>query len=272
MIPIEQAVAWLSFMIATTIFAYRMRVIDRFGAVAAIPMGFIILYFGSVLWFLVLLIFFVTASLFTKYKYKQKQKMGLSEGNDGARGWKSVIANGGPAAAFAILYYLSHNNPVFTLSFTGSLSFALSDTVATEVGLLSKAKPRSILTGKEINTGQSGGVTVRGEIAALTGSILIGTVSGLLLSEGILLQILVILPAAITAGMIATNIDSIFGATIQAKYRCINCKKCLEKRAIHCNVFTIQERGIPLIDNNVVNLLAAIIGAAISASFIIIYY
>lgn len=272
MIPIEQAVAWLSFMIATTIFAYRMRVIDRFGAVAAIPMGFIILYFGSVLWFLVLLIFFVTASLFTKYKYKQKQKMGLSEGNDGARGWKSVIANGGPAAAFAILYYLSHNNPVFTLSFTGSLSFALSDTVATEVGLLSKAKPRSILTGKEINIGQSGGVTVRGEIAALTGSILIGTVSGLLLSEGILLQILVILPAAITAGTIATNIDSIFGATIQAKYRCINCKKCLEKRAIHCNVFTIQERGIPLIDNNVVNLLAAIIGAAISASFIIIYY
>lgn len=272
MIPIEQAVAWLSFMIATTIFAYRMRVIDRFGAVAAIPMGFIILYFGSVLWFLVLLIFFVTASLFTKYKYKQKQKMGLSEGNDGARGWKSVIANGGPAAAFAILYYLSHNNPVFTLSFTGSLSFALSDTVATEVGLLSKAKPRSILTGKEINTGQSGGVTVRGEIAALTGSILIGTVSGLLLSEGIMLQILVILPAAITAGTIATNIDSIFGATIQAKYRCINCKKCLEKRAIHCNVFTIQERGIPLIDNNVVNLLAAIIGAAISASFIIIYY
>lgn len=272
MIPIEQAVAWLSFMIATTIFAYRMRVIDRFGAVAAIPMGFVILYFGSVLWFLVLLIFFVTASLFTKYKYKQKQKMGLSEGNDGARGWKSVIANGGPAAAFAILYYLSHNNPVFTLSFTGSLSFALSDTVATEVGLLSKAKPRSILTGKEINTGQSGGVTVRGEIAALTGSILIGTVCGLLLSEGILLQILVILPAAITAGTIATNIDSIFGATIQAKYRCINCKKCLEKRAMHCNVFTIQERGIPLIDNNVVNLLAAIIGAAISASFIIIYY
>ncbi|HEY6164506.1 MAG TPA: DUF92 domain-containing protein [Nitrososphaeraceae archaeon] len=271
MLPLEQTVVWFSFMIATTIFAYRMRVIDRFGAIAAVPMGFVILYFGSVLWFFVLLIFFIIASIFTKYKYKQKQKMGLSEGNSGARGWKSVIANGGPAAAFAILYYLSHNNPVFTLSFTGSLSFALSDTIATEVGLLSKAKPRSILTGKEIDTGQSGGVTVRGEIAALTGSLLIGTVCWLLLSEGILLQIRVILPAAITAGMLATNIDSIFGATIQAKYRCTNCKKCLEKRAMHCNIFTIQESGISLIDNNVVNLLAAIIGAVISASFIIYY-
>jgi uncharacterized membrane protein len=71
--------------------------------------------------------------------------------------------------------------------------------------------------------------------------------------------------------MLATNIDSIFGATIQAKYRCTNCKKCLEKRAMHCNIFTIQESGISLIDNNVVNLLAAIIGAVISASFIIYY-
>jgi uncharacterized protein (TIGR00297 family) len=272
MFPIEQAVAWLSFMIVTTVFAYRMRVIDRWGAIAAAPMGFVILYFGSILWFFVLLIFFVTASLFTKYKYKQKQKMGLSEGNSGARGWKSVIANGGPAAALAILYYLSHNNPVFTLSFTGSLSFALSDTVATEVGLLSKTKPRSILNWKEINIGQSGGVTVTGEIAALTGSFLIGTVCALLLSEGMLLHIRVILPAAITGGMIATNIDSILGATIQAKYTCRNCKKCLEKKTIHCNILTIQEKGISSVDNNVVNLLAAIIGAAISASFIIIYY
>src|SRR5919198_679888 len=111
MLPIEQAVTWLSFMIATTVFAYRMRVIDRWGAISAVPMGFVILYFGSILWFFVLLIFFVTASLFTKYKYKQKQDMELAEDNGGARSWKSVVANGAPAAAFAIMYYLSHNNP-----------------------------------------------------------------------------------------------------------------------------------------------------------------
>ena len=69
-------------------------------------MGFVILYFGSVLWFFVLLIFFIIASIFTKYKYKQKQKMGLSEGNSGARGWKSVIANGGPADSICYLVLL----------------------------------------------------------------------------------------------------------------------------------------------------------------------
>jgi len=157
-------------------------------------------------------------------------------------------------------------------SFIGSLSFALSDTIATEVGLLSKAKPRSILTGKEIDTGQSGGVTIQGEIAALTGSLLIGIMCGLLIPKDILLYMHVILPAAVTGGMISTNIDSIFGATIQAKYRCETCRKYLEKRAMHCNFLTVQEKGISLVDNNVVNLLSAIIGAVISASFIIVYH
>jgi uncharacterized membrane protein len=137
--------------------------------------------------------------------------------------------------------------------------------------LLSKSKPRSILTGKKIDTGQSGGITIQGEIAALTGSLLIGTMCGLFLSEGTFSQIRVILPAAITGGMIATNIDSILGATIQAKYKCLNCRKCLEKMTIHCNLPAVQERGTSMVDNNVVNLLAALIGGVISASFIIIH-
>src|ERR671926_1209755 len=241
MLSIEQAIASVAFMVVMTILAYKVRIIDKYGAIVALPLGFIILYFGSILWFFLILIFFITGSLFTKYKYKQKQNMELAENNGGARSWKSVVANGAPAAAFAIFYYLSHNNPIFTLFFTGSVSFALSDTVATEIGLLSKSKPRSIVTGKKIDTGQSGGITIQGEIAALIGSLLIG------------------------------SIDSIFGATIQAKYKCLNCKKYLEKMTIHCNLPVVQERGISIVDNNIVNLLAAFIGGLISASFIILH-
>jgi uncharacterized membrane protein len=39
---------------------------------------------------------------------------------------------------------------------------------------------------------------------------------------------------------------------------------------IHCNLPVVQERGISMVDNNVVNLLAAFIGGLISASFIIL--
>ena len=85
------------------------------------------------------------------------------------------------------------------------------------------------------------------------------------------MRILIILSAAIVGGMIATNADSIFGATIQAKYRCINCRKYLEKKSIHCSFPTIHERVISIINNNAVNFISAIIGAAISANFIVIY-
>jgi hypothetical protein len=40
---------------------------------------------------------------------------------------------------------------------------------------------------------------------------------------------------------------------------------------MHCNFLTVQEKGISVVDNNVVNLLSAIVGAVISASFIIFY-
>jgi uncharacterized membrane protein len=45
----------------------------------------------------------------------------------------------------------------------------------------------------------------------------------------------------------------------------------LEKKAIHCNKSMIQDKGIPIIDNNVVNLLGAMVGALISATFVILY-
>lgn len=100
---------------------------------------------------------------------------------------------------------------------------------------------------------------------------MIGSICGLFLSEGAFSQMHVILPAAITGGMIATNIDSILGATIQAKYKCLNCKKNVEEMTIHCNLPVVQEKGISMVDNNVVNLLAAFIGGLVSASFIILH-
>ncbi len=262
---------WISLMITISFFAYKIKVIDKSGILTAIPIGYTILYFGEVSWFFILLLFFIIASVFTKYKYKEKLKLEVSQENDSARNWKSVLANGMPVASLAILYYLFDNSQMFMLSFVGSISFALSDTLATELGLLSKEKPRSILTGKEIEKGESGGITLRGEIAAIISSLAIGGICAIWLSKNEVLQISIIILAALVGGVLATNLDSFLGSTIQAKYRCINCKKCLEMKVIHCNRFTIREKGTSFIDNNVVNFLGAIISALISANFAILY-
>ena len=46
MFLVEQVMVWLSSIVVMTIFAYKIKVIDKYGALTAIPIGFIILYFG----------------------------------------------------------------------------------------------------------------------------------------------------------------------------------------------------------------------------------
>src|SRR5215831_15274465 len=222
-------------MIALTILAYRINAVDAFGAFTAVPIGFITLLFGGVSWFLVLLSFFLIASFFTKHKYNQKELAGVSERNHGARGWASVLSNGGTPALFAIIYYVTDNSNVYLLCFAGSLSFALADTVATEVGLLSRSTPRSVVSGKPILRGHSGGVTLRGEIAALAGSLIIGTLCGMFFSRDVN-QFLIIFAACIISGILSTNADSALGEVLQCKYRCAVCNKYAESKIVHCNV------------------------------------
>jgi uncharacterized protein (TIGR00297 family) len=257
-------------MIALTAVAYRINAIDASGVIAAVPVGFLTLYFGGVTWFLALLSFFLIASYYTRHKYEQKELAGFSEKNRGARGWASVLANGGLPAFFAIMYHFTGNDNLYLLFFSGSLSFALADTIATEIGLLSRSAPRSILSGKHIARGHSGGVTLRGEMAAIAGTLVIGVICGLFFSkdEG---QFAIILIACITSGLLSTNLDSVLGESLQCKYRCTVCNKYAESRIVHCDVVTIQHKGLRFIDNNAVNVISSLFGAAICSIFILAF-
>ncbi|HEY7079901.1 MAG TPA: DUF92 domain-containing protein [Nitrososphaeraceae archaeon] len=270
MLPLDQSVGWLSVMIALTVVAYRINAIDVSGVIAAVPIGFITLFFGGVTWFLALLSFFLIASYFTKHKYEQKELAGFSEKNRGARGWASVLANGGLPAFFAIIYHFAANNNLYLFFFSGSLAFALADTIATEVGLLSKSTPRSIISGKPILRGHSGGVTLRGENAALAGTVVIGTICGLFFSIDAS-QFIVILVACIISGMLSTNLDSALGETLQCKYRCTVCNKYSESRIVHCDVVTIQHTGLKFVDNNMVNVISSLIGAGLCSIFVLAF-
>src|SRR6476646_249092 len=240
-------------MVALTLLAYRINAIDVYGALAAVPIGFIVLLFGGVSWFLALLSFFLIASYFTKHKYQQKESAGYSEKNRGARGWASVLANGGLPALFAIIYYISGNNNLYLFCYAGSLAFALADTVATEVGLLSESTPRSILTGRTILRGHSGGATLRGEIAATVGSMIIGTVCGSLFSSNIR-QFLIIFVACITSGILSTNADSAVGETLQGRCRCALCSEYLESKMVQGVAVTVRYRGVRRVDDDRVNI------------------
>jgi uncharacterized membrane protein len=60
--------------------------------------------------------------------------------------------------------------------------------------------------------------------------------------------------------------DSLLGATVQAQYYCPTCNKPTESRAHRCGATTILVRGVPWINNDVVNIAGTLVGALVGAA------
>jgi len=71
-----------------------------------------------------------------------------------------------------------------------------------------------------------------------------------------------ILPLYI-AGIVGVTMDSILGATVQARYRCTVCGKETES-SVHCGKRAEKISGITLISTHTVNLLSTLTGATIA--------
>ena len=121
---------------------------------------------------------------------------------------------------------------------------------------------------KVVPAGTSGGISILGELATLFGALVIGIVAGLLRMTGNPgWPVNVLIGTTILGGLVGCSIDSVIGATVQGIYRCRVCNKITENRR-HCLAPSIPLRGYKIIDNNVVNLIATIFGAAVAVLFL----
>lgn len=65
------------------------------------------------------------------------------------------------------------------------------------------------------------------------------------------------------SGFLAAYIDSLLGSAVQAKYRCGLCGALTEKK-VHCGEKGSLEKGLKLVDNDMVNFLNNLSGAVIA--------
>lgn len=144
----------------------------------------------------------------------------------------------------------------FILGFAGAMAASLADSMASELGVLSRQQPRDILSWKPVSKGLSGGVTLLGFLASFLGAFLIALVFTLCSKDFSVISLIDIT----LAGFFAALCDSIFGSAFQVKYRCPICNQLTEKTQ-HCGTPGIPERGFPFITNDTVNLINNIIGA-----------
>jgi len=191
-------------------FAFRSKTADLSGLFSAALVGIILLVFADPRWFLIMLVFFIIGSAATKYKYEYKKRIGVEQGQSGARGYKNVFANGIAACAAAVLFGV-FQQPIFIVMYVGCVATAAADTLASEIGVTGGV-PFMITTLKKVPIGTNGGVTLVGESVALLGGFLISLAALLL---GVITPWMLVV--CTLAGFVGTNIDSIVGATLENK-------------------------------------------------------
>lgn len=260
MVPLIVVVAEFFVVVAVALAAVLLKTIDARGFLASATVGFAIVYGGGFPWFIMVAIFFILGVVFTLYKYGYKRKIGVAQRKGGARNWPHILANGGLASLVAIWNFFSPNTTLAAL-FLGAVSTSAADTAATELGLLYQSRPRLIThPSKLVPPGTSGGVSPLGFVGAALASAVMGLLA---IPLGILSDPYLLIPMCLVGGLVGAASDSLMGATFQRKGFCVICGKPTEALN-HCAERTTVTRGLPYVENNIVNVLSTIVGAVAS--------
>jgi uncharacterized protein (TIGR00297 family) len=220
---------------------HRLRWLTTGGAVAAAGIGGAVFWGGGAGGALLLAVFFVSGSLLTAARDREPRTA------------RQVLANGVWAATGALLVPLAALPGWLVLA--GAIAAAQADTWATEIGVRATAPPRLVTTFSVVPPGTSGGVTLLGTAGGVLGA---GVAAGLVNLIG---TAPTVAPSVFAGGVLGMLVDSLAGATVQAKYRCPACGTVGERLRDACGVATVHTHGVWCVDNDVVNLLATFVGA-----------
>ena len=233
-----------------------MNVLSRSGTIAAALVGGVSIAAGWS-WGILLAAFFVSSIALSRLGRQRKaESTGGIVAKTGPRDLWQVLANGGVFAAAAAAAIVSPH-PAWRAVGVGALAASTADTWATEIGTLFGGRPRSILSGKRIPIGTSGGITLAGSTASLAGAAFI---TGAAVLVGWDVPIVVILLSGV-AGALA---DSVLGALVQERFWCEACAAPTEQSIHRCGTTTSRTGGFAGLNNDVVNLVCSMVGALIA--------
>ncbi|MGE5590371.1 MAG: DUF92 domain-containing protein [Bacillota bacterium] len=240
--------------------ACRREALTISGALGATLLGGLIFAFGGWVWSLLLVTFFVSSSLLTAYRQREKRSLGEKFAKTGPRDALQTLANGGLGAALAVAYAI-RPSVWLVAGFLGAMATVNADTWATEVGSLSRTLPRLVTTWRPVPRGTTGGVSLTGTLAAAAGALLIGVMAWAASPWRTAPGSWVLVATATLGGVVGALTDSLLGATVQALYWCPHCRVETEQALHRCGTPTERTRGWPWLNNDLVNLTSSAAGA-----------
>lgn len=186
---------------------------------------------------------------------KREQVTKEIHGKGGTRGIKQVLANGAAGCVCILLYKITNETAVI-VAYYASIFEVMADSIASDVGVLSKRPPRDICTWKPVARGISGGVSLLGLSASGLACIIGGLAAGVVSRFDAVHMITIIFAPYL--GMLA---DSVIGSLVQVKYVCSVCGIRTERKE-HCGKATVVSGGFTKISNSMVNFICTVLAAA----------
>lgn len=302
---------------------YRKGSLSLSGAVTASLVGYATMANPFVGYGLTLITFYLVGSKATKFKASVKAKLETHSPSDspspkkqrdtslGNRSATQVLCNSATAVVACIAVRVLSRGEVdplgtgslralevggarwnvtnlgLTLVVAGHYAACMGDTLASELGILSKAQPRLVTNPfRKVPPGTNGGVSPLGLTVSALGGTLIGVITSISLlihyhfsppsfSTAPTLQTHIKLISLLTAsGLFGSLLDSILGATLQQTLYNKSSKKILigqitdvldAKKQDDPNAAWEKVTGWNVLDNNAVNFVASALTAVTTA-------
>jgi uncharacterized protein (TIGR00297 family) len=196
----------------------------------------------------VVMFYFLVGSAVTRIGMAQKEAEGIAEKRGGARGPENVWGSAFTAmicaigvAAIKFGWLNAAWESLLILGYVASFATKLSDTTASEVGKAYGKSTFLITTLKPVPRGTEGAISLEGTLAGIVGGILISLVAyslGMITFQGVIICTI--------AAFIATNVESVIGATLQS--------------------------DIDWLSNELVNVINTIVGAVVAISIALLWH
>lgn len=236
------------------------RLLTTSGALAAFVVGFVTLGLGGGKFAIPLLTFFLSSSLLSRVGKASKAPARAYTAKSDTRDAWQVAANGGAATAVVVVFHFTNKIwPILQtrnllMLYLAALAAVNADTWATEIGILSKGRPRHLGTWKIVAPGTSGAVTLLGMAAAAAGAAAI-PLSAIPVWRLDSIEFLTVA----WAGFLGSLVDSLLGASLQTIYRDPASGELTERAEIDGRP-TVRARGLRWLNNDAVNLIASLLG------------
>ncbi|MBO6620598.1 MAG: DUF92 domain-containing protein [Balneola sp.] len=220
--------------VAFGVTAFLLNWLTYDGALAASIFGVISYGVGNWEVALIVLFFFVSASLLSKDIAATEDSFSIKFRRDGRQVW----ANGFWLCLWILIWFIS-GNALFLAASVASIAAATADTWATELGSNSKNKTYLITNLNEVTAGTDGGISYKGSIGAFVGSTIISVICWLLISE---ISLLICIVIGFT-GFLGCFVDSFLGVKLQGS-------------SLKIPFLSNNENGNITVSNNIVNWLS----------------